>query len=95
MRLTKQAWLLLQRLNQESAVLAYCADRRCSRFHFTLRGTMGDVVRESTIDALASAALLRVVHSVGNRVAYAINDRGRQMLKERMIDAEFVEEVKE
>ena len=91
-RLTKAAWLLLQRLNQATACLAYCADRRCNRYHFMLRGTMCDIVRESTMDAIAGAGLLRIDGL--SRTAYTINDRGRQMLKERMTDVEFAEEVK-
>jgi hypothetical protein len=91
-RLTKAAWLLLQRLNQETAMLAYCTDRRCNRYHFTLRGCAGDLVRESTLDALDSGGLLR--RSGADAPAYAINDKGRQMLKERMTDVEFMEEIK-
>jgi len=90
-RLTKAAWLLLQRLNQDTAMLTYCTDRRCSRYHFTMRGRVGDLVRESTLNALDSGGLLR--RSNTNTPAYLINDKGRQMLRERMTDAEFMEEV--
>jgi hypothetical protein len=91
-RLTKAAWLLLQRLNQETAQLAFCPDRRCGRYHFVLRGKLCDIVRDSTIGSLRAAGLLRAAATV--QPVYSINDKARHMLKERMTDAEFMEEVK-
>lgn len=92
-RLTKVAWMLLQRLSQESAELAFCADRRCSRYHVALRGKMMDVVRQSTMDALAKGALLRRLP--GDGVRYGLNDHGRRMLMERIAEAEFKAEVEQ
>lgn len=91
MRLTKAAWLLLQRLNQADAQLAFCTDRRCSRYHFSLRGSVGDIVRDSTLDALDSSGLL--MRSRTAVPTYEINEKGRQLLRERMTDLEFAEET--
>lgn len=91
-RLTKAAWLLLQRLNQESAELAVCGDRRCGRTHFWLRGQVSDVVRESTLRVLHQAGFLHGMQS--KATTCRISDKGRQMLRERLTDAEFLEEVR-
>ena len=90
-RLTRAAWLVMQRLSQATAMLRFCGDPACGRYHLALRANMIDVVRDSTIKSLNDSGVLSQTR-IYNR-SYVLNDKGRKMLLERMSPAAFAEEV--
>jgi hypothetical protein len=86
LRLSLAAWQLLQRLGQDTAALVFLPDD--GRFYFTLHDRTVDLVRQSTIDALSGAGLIRREKSTAPW--YSISERGREAIQERVDKAELL-----
>jgi hypothetical protein len=78
---------MLQRLSQPGAALEFCDGD--GRFYFNLRGVRLDLVRPSTMDALNNAGMIR--RERATVPSYAINDKGRTALRDRLPNDELLD----
>lgn len=87
LRLSLASWQMLQRLAENTAALWYSnAD---GRFYFTLHDRTVELVRPSTMDALAGTGLIRRERSTVPW--YSISGKGRTVLQKRIETGELLQ----
>jgi hypothetical protein len=82
------AWALLSQLAALEAELVRCSNPNCLRFHIRQKGILGNVVRDSSMQTLVVAGLLRRSGSL----TYSISQKGMLEFRRRERRREFDED---
>ena len=84
---TDRAWVLLKRLAALEAEVVQCSDPHCLRFHISIKGVLGEIVRNSMVDKLMAAGLL--TRSRKAIPTYSVSAKGRRELQRESCQCGF------